>query len=165
MLAHLTDGSARTIARAATLRENLQTKLSISPKMLTPGQRQAPRKVASRVPMFKSLVTRPGKKRSAAKAGIPPRSAAVEGGRFTTRPTRRLIKQASKQASKQGRTSMWDQQAARVEGTGGESPSTLGICIHIYTVPRPVGNLPITVTLRIDRSPNPRVRNVARPCH
>ena len=66
MQVYLRDGSAQTILRAATLRKKLQTKLSISPShsKLTPGQpvptltlyRQAPGRVATGVPIFKSLV-------------------------------------------------------------------------------------------------------------
>ena len=66
MRVYFRDGSAQTILRAATLRWKLQIKLSISPSdsILTPGRpvpaltlsRQAPGKVATGVPMFKSLV-------------------------------------------------------------------------------------------------------------
>ena len=66
MLVYLRDGSAQTRVRAVTLRYKLQIKLSTSPShsMLTPGQpvpaltlqHQAPGKVATRVPIFKSLV-------------------------------------------------------------------------------------------------------------
>ena len=66
MLAYLRDGSAQKMARAATLRKKLQTKLSTSPShsILTPGrqvpaltlQRQAPGRVATGVPILKSLV-------------------------------------------------------------------------------------------------------------
>ena len=66
MLVYLSDGSTQTIVRAATLRQNLQVKLSTSPShsILTPGRlvptltlyRQAPGRVAAGVPFFKSLV-------------------------------------------------------------------------------------------------------------
>ena len=66
MRVYLRDGSAQTILRAATLRWKLQTKVSISPSqsILTPGrqvlaltlQRQAPGRVATGVPILKSLV-------------------------------------------------------------------------------------------------------------
>ena len=64
MRVYLRDGSAQTTA--VTLRQKLQIKLSISPvhSILTPGQpvsalileRQAPGRVATGVPIFKSLV-------------------------------------------------------------------------------------------------------------
>ena len=60
------DGSAQAVLRAATLRLKLQTKLSISPShsILTPGgpvpvltlKRQEPGRVATGVPILKSLV-------------------------------------------------------------------------------------------------------------
>ena len=63
---YLRDGSAQTSLRAATLRQKLQIKLStsLSHSILTPGQpapaltleRQAPGRVATGVPIFKSLV-------------------------------------------------------------------------------------------------------------
>ena len=66
MLVYLRDGSARAILRAATLRYNLQIKLSISPShgILTSGQqvpaltlcRQASGRVATGVPILKSLM-------------------------------------------------------------------------------------------------------------
>ena len=66
MRVYLRDESAQTILRAATLRQKLQIKLSISPShsILTPGRpvpaltllRQAPGRVATGVPIFKSLV-------------------------------------------------------------------------------------------------------------
>ena len=66
MLVYLKDGSAQTILRVATLRQKSQIKLSISPShsILTPGRpvpeltlyRQAPSRVATGVPSFKSLV-------------------------------------------------------------------------------------------------------------
>ena len=66
MLACLSDGSAQTVVRAATLIQKLQIKLFTSPShsILTPGQlvpalhlkRQAPGRVVTGVPIFKSLV-------------------------------------------------------------------------------------------------------------
>ena len=66
MLVYLRDGSAQSSERAATLRQKLQIKLSISPShsILTPGQpvpeltlqRQAPGRVATGVAISKSLV-------------------------------------------------------------------------------------------------------------
>ena len=66
MLAYFRDGSHQRSVRAATLRYNLQIKLCISPSRskLTPSQpvpaltlyRQAPGRVATGVPIFKSLV-------------------------------------------------------------------------------------------------------------
>ena len=63
---YLRDGPAPTSLRAATLRQNLQIKLSSSPShsILTPDrpvpaltlQRQAPGRVVTGVPMLKSLV-------------------------------------------------------------------------------------------------------------
>ena len=65
MLVYLRDGSAQTSLRAATLRQKLRIKLSTPPShsILTPGRpipsltlfRQAPGRVATRVPIFKSL--------------------------------------------------------------------------------------------------------------
>ena len=66
MLVYLGDGSAQISVRAATLRQKLQIKLSTSPSrsILTPGQpvpaltlyRQAPGRVVTGEPIFKSLV-------------------------------------------------------------------------------------------------------------
>ena len=66
MLVYLRDGFAQAIGRAATLRQKLHIKLSLSPShnILTPGQpipmltlqRQAPGRVATGVPVFKPLV-------------------------------------------------------------------------------------------------------------
>ena len=61
-IVYVRDGSAKTVVRAATLRENVQIKLNHS--ILTPGQpvpalnleRQAPGRVATGVPTYKSLV-------------------------------------------------------------------------------------------------------------
>ena len=65
MIVCLRDGSARTVVRAATLRQKLQIKLSTSPShsILTPGRpvpvrtlrRQAPSREATGVPIFGSL--------------------------------------------------------------------------------------------------------------
>ena len=66
MLVYIRDGSAQTSVHAATLRQKLQIKLSLSPShsILTPHQPvpvltlwcQAPGRVATGVPMYKSLV-------------------------------------------------------------------------------------------------------------
>ena len=66
MLVYLRDGSAQTVVRTAALRQKLQIKLAISSnhRVLKPGQpvlalnlqRQAPGRVATGVPIFKSLV-------------------------------------------------------------------------------------------------------------
>ena len=66
MLMHLRHGSAQTFVHAATLRLELQIKLSISSShsILTPGQQvpaltllcQAPGSIATGVPIFKSMV-------------------------------------------------------------------------------------------------------------
>ena len=66
MRVHFRDGSAKTSLHAATLRQKLQIKLSISPSHGIPTsgqpvpeptlQRQAPGRVATGVPILKSLV-------------------------------------------------------------------------------------------------------------
>ena len=66
MLVYLRDGPAQTILRAATLRKKWRIQLSTSPghSILTSGRpvpaltlrRQAPGRVATGVPSFKSLV-------------------------------------------------------------------------------------------------------------
>ena len=100
MRVYLRDGSAQTIQCPATLRKKLQIKVSISPthSILTPGQpvpvltllRQAPGKVATGVPIFKSLVhSTPGKSRN--KRDSNPGSSTLEADALTTRPTRRSL--------------------------------------------------------------------------
>ena len=91
MRVYLRDGSAQTILRAATLRQKLQIKLSISPShsILTPGRpvpaltlwRQAPGRVATGVPMFKSLVWL-GPEKIPAQAGFEPGTFRSRGGRL-----------------------------------------------------------------------------------
>ena len=99
MRVYLRDGSAQTIIRAATLRQKLQIKLSISPShsILTPGQpvpaltlwRQAPGRVASEVSIFKSLVWLDPDK-IPRNWDLNPGSSALEADALTTRPTRLL---------------------------------------------------------------------------
>ena len=85
MPVYLWDGSPQTIVRAATLRQKLQIKFdtSFSHGILTPGrpvpvQTQASDRIATRVPIFKSLhgMTWPEKK-STANSGLEPRSVAL----------------------------------------------------------------------------------------
>ena len=95
---YLRDGSAQTILSAATLRYKLQIKRSTSPShsILTPGRpvpvltlsRQAPDRVATGVPIFKSLVWLDPEK-IPAQAGFEPGILRSRGGRLTTWPTRR----------------------------------------------------------------------------
>ena len=77
-------GPAQTIVRAADLIQTLLTKLAISPRpsILTQGQpvlalilhRQAPGRVATRVPISKSLVRLDLEKSCTGQVGITPRS-------------------------------------------------------------------------------------------
>ena len=83
MLVYFRNGSAQTAVRAATLTQKLQTKLFISPthRILTPCQpfpTLTPGRVATGITILKSLVCLSLEKRSTKKAGIEPRSAAVE---------------------------------------------------------------------------------------
>ena len=98
MPVYLRDGFAQTILRAATLRQKLQIQLSIPPShsTLTPYrpvpvltlQRQAPGRVATGVPFFKSLVGLDQEK-SRRKRDSNPGSSALEADALTTRPARR----------------------------------------------------------------------------
>ena len=100
MLVYLIDGSAQTILRAATLRYKLQIQLSNSPShsILTPGRlvpvltlyRRAPGRVATGVPIFKSLEQLDPEK-SRRKRDSNPGSSAPEADALTTRPTRRSM--------------------------------------------------------------------------
>ena len=106
MLVYLRDGSAKTIVRAATLRYKLQIKLSTSPShsILTPGRpvpaltlkRQAPGRVATGVLIFESLVWLEPEK-IPAQVGFEPGIFRSQGGRLTTRPTRRSLRDRSAQ--------------------------------------------------------------------
>ena len=98
MLVYLRDGSAQTIVRAATLKQKLQIKLSTSPShsILTPGRpvpaltlyRQTPGRVATGVPVLKSLVPLdPVKSRRQLDSN--PGSSAPEADALITRRARR----------------------------------------------------------------------------
>ena len=97
---YLRDGSAQAILRAAILRWKLQIELSTSPthSILTPGrpvpaltlERQAPGRVATGVPMFKSLVWL-DREKSRRQRDSNPGSSALEADALTTRPTRRFL--------------------------------------------------------------------------
>ena len=98
ILVYLRDGSAKTILRAATLRQKLQIKLSTSPShsILTPGWPvpaltlycQVPGRVATGVPIFKSLVmVWLDLEKSRREQDLNPRSSAFEADALTTRPT------------------------------------------------------------------------------
>ena len=99
MLVYLRDGSAQTILRATTLRQKLQIKLSTSPShsILTPGrpvpaltqQCQACGRVATGVPIFKSLVFLDPEK-SRRKRDSNPGSSAPEADALTTRRQERM---------------------------------------------------------------------------
>ena len=99
MRVYFRDGSAQTTLRAATPRSKMQIKRSISPShsILTPGQplpaltleRQAPGRVATGVPIFKSLVRLDPGKNPVASGIRTPGSSALEADALTTRPTRR----------------------------------------------------------------------------
>ena len=99
---YLTDGSAQTILRAATLRQKLHIKRCTSPShsMLTPGrpvpvltlERQAPGRVATGVTILKSLVWLDPEK-IPAQAGFEPGILRSRGGHLTTRPTWRLSRE------------------------------------------------------------------------
>ena len=98
MLVYLRDGSAQTIVYAATLAQKLQIKLSFSPNhsILTPGQPapaltlscQVPGRVATAVPVFKSLVWLNPEKSSLQKQDSNSRSTTLEVDAITYRPTR-----------------------------------------------------------------------------
>ena len=101
MQVYLKDGSAQTILRAATLRQKLQTKISISPShsILIPGQpvpaltlnRQAPGTVATGVPFFFFFLSHwydSTPKKFRLKRDSNPGSSALEADALTTRPTR-----------------------------------------------------------------------------
>ena len=95
---YLRDASAKTTLRAATLRQKLQTKLSISPShsILTPGQPvpaltlylQAPGRVATGVPILSHWYDSTPEK-SRRKRDSNPGSSALVVDALTTRPTRR----------------------------------------------------------------------------
>ena len=97
MLVYLRDGHAQTILRAAKPRQKLQIKLSTSPShsILTSGQpvpaltlyRQAPGRVATGVPIFKSLVWLDPEK-SCRKPDSDPGSSVLEADALTTKPMR-----------------------------------------------------------------------------
>ena len=96
MRAYLRDGSAQTILCTATLRQKLQTKLSISSSysILTPGQpvpaltlqRQAPGRVGCQ---FLSHWYDLTPEKSLCKRDSKPGSSALEADALTTRPMRR----------------------------------------------------------------------------
>ena len=96
-LVYLRDGFAKTILRAATLRYKLQIQFSTSPShsIQTPGQpvpaltlyRQAPGRVATGVPIDKSLV-RLDPEKSHRKRDSNPGSSVPEADALNTRPTR-----------------------------------------------------------------------------
>ena len=121
MRVYLRDGSAQTIVSAATPRHKLQIKLSTSPShsILTPGrpvlaltlQRQAPGRVATGVPIFKSLVgLYTGKSRR--KWDSNPGSSAPEADALTPRPAR------------QGRSSTrWQGDLTKKEGSASKRKS------------------------------------------
>ena len=98
--ASVSRGSAQTTLRAATLRQKLQIKLSASPGhgILTPSQpvpaltleRQAPGRVASGTPIFKSLVCVDTEKSSRHKRESNLGSSALEADVLPTRPARRF---------------------------------------------------------------------------
>ena len=102
MLVYLSDWSAQTMLRAATLRYKLHIKLSTSPShsILTPGrpvpaltlQCQMPGRVAAGVPIFKSLVWLDPEK-SHRKRDLNPGSSAPEADALTTRPVRPFFEQ------------------------------------------------------------------------
>ena len=89
---------------AATLRQKLQTKLSVSPShtILTPGRpvpaltlfRQAPGRVTTGVEFFKSMVYDSTPKKSRRTRDSNPGSSALEEDALTTRPTRRCLEHA-----------------------------------------------------------------------
>ena len=98
--ASVSQGRICTILRAATLRQKLRIKLSMSPShsILTLGrpvpalavERQVPGRVATGVPMFKSQVWFDPQK-IPAQAGFKPGTFRSRGGRLTTRPTRQSL--------------------------------------------------------------------------
>ena len=100
MLVYLKDGSAQTILHAATLRQKLQIKLSNLPNhsILTPGQPvpaltlwcQVPGRVATGVPIFKSLVWLNPEK-SWCKRDSNTISSALEADTLTTRSRRQFF--------------------------------------------------------------------------
>ena len=97
MLVYLRDGSAETVACSATLRQNLQIKLSIPPShsILTLGQpvpaltllHQVPGRVATGVQIFKSLVWLDPEK-SCRKWDSNSVSSALKADVLTTKPRR-----------------------------------------------------------------------------
>ena len=118
MRVYLRDGSAQTILRAATLRQKLQIKLSTSPShsILTPGrpvpaltlQCQAPGRVATGVPIFKSLIWLDPEKFQH-KRDSNPGSSAPKADVLTTRPTRRSSLEENCIASRRAQARGWQE--------------------------------------------------------